>query len=73
MIIRDLRKQEAFDPVTAIDLPYAKQNPLRIGMRNYPAKAIEFMITEGVVGKTGNGKYYLRVIPSAMKTPQTDT
>ena len=60
-VIRDLEKQEAFDPVTAVDLPYAKQDLLRIGMRNYHVKAVEYMANEGIVGKTGSGKYYLRV------------
>jgi hypothetical protein len=60
-IIRDLEKEEAYDPFTAIDLPYAKQDLLRMGMRNYHVKAIEFMTSESVVGKTGSGKYYLRV------------
>ena len=59
-IIGDLQSQEAVDPITAVDLPYTKQNPLRIGMRNYYAKAIEFMVSEGVVGKTGSEKYYLQ-------------
>jgi len=58
-IIDDLRNHNATDPITAVDLPYAKRNPLRIGMRNYHAKALEFMMNEGVVGKTGGGKYYL--------------
>jgi hypothetical protein len=66
-IIGDLQKQEAVDPITAVDLPYAKQNPVRIGMRNYHAKAIEFMASEGVVGKTGSGKYYLRVQASSIR------
>jgi hypothetical protein len=61
LIIRDLEKQQAFDPITAVDLPYTKQDLLRIGMRNYHAKAIEYMLSEGVVGKTESGKYYLRV------------
>jgi len=60
-IIRDLQRHEAVDPITAVDLPYTKQNPLRIGMRNYYAKAIEYMVNEGVAGKTGSGKYYLQV------------
>jgi hypothetical protein len=60
-IIGDLQRHEAVDPITAVDLPYAKQDPLRIGMRNYYAKAIEFMLSEGVVGKTGSGKFYLQV------------
>jgi len=60
IIIRDLQKQGAVDPVTAVELPYAKQNPLRIGMRNYYAKAVEYMVSEGTAGKTHNGRYYLR-------------
>jgi hypothetical protein len=60
-IIGDLQTQEALDPITAVDLPYVKENPLRMGMRNYYAKAMEFMVAEGVVGKTGSGKYYLSV------------
>jgi hypothetical protein len=60
-IIRDLQKHEALDPVTAVELPYVRHNPLRIGMRNYHAKAIEFMLSEGVVEKTATGKYYLRL------------
>jgi hypothetical protein len=66
-IIGDLQRQEAVDPITAVDLPYAKQNPLRIGMRNYYAKAMEFMVNEGVVGKTGSGKFYLRVQASRIR------
>jgi hypothetical protein len=72
-IIGDLQKQEAVDPITAVDLPYAKQNPLRIGMRNYFAKAIEYMISEGVVGKTGSGKYYLRVQAPGSQAYESDT
>lgn len=60
LIIRDLVAEEAVDPFTAVELPYTKQNPLRIGMRNYYAKAIEGMVSEGVVVKVGSGKYYLR-------------
>ncbi|AFM24917.1 hypothetical protein [Desulfomonile tiedjei] len=60
-IIRDLQKHRALDPVSAVELPYARHNPLRIGMRNYHAKAIEFMLSEGVVGKTTTEKYYLRL------------
>ena len=59
-IISDLERQAALDPFTAVDLPYAKPNPMRIGMRNYHVKAVEYMVSEGVVGKTGNGRYYLR-------------
>lgn len=66
-ILGDLQSREAVDPVTAVDLPYAKQQLLRIGMRNYYAKAIEFMLSEGVVGKTGSGKYFLKVPGSRLR------
>jgi hypothetical protein len=71
-IIGDLQHHEAVDPITAVDLPYTKQNPLRIGVRNYYAKAIEFMVSEGVVGKTGSGKYYLQVKGSRREAPAPD-
>lgn len=64
-IIRDLQKHQALDPITAVELPYARHNPLRIGMRNYYAKAMEFMVNEGVVGKTTAEKYYLRIKDSS--------
>lgn len=60
-IIRDLQKHQALDPITAVELPYTRHNPLRIGMRNYYSKAMEFMLSEGVVGKTNTEKYYLRI------------
>jgi len=69
LIIRDLEKQRAFDPVTAVDLPYTKQDLLRIGMRNYHAKAVQYMVSEGVVGKTQGGKYYLRATGSRKQAP----
>jgi len=69
-VLRDLEAQAALDPFTAVELPYAKLNPLRIGMRNYHVKAVEYMVSEGVVGKTGNGRYYLRA-HDALKAGKT--
>lgn len=59
-IIRDLQKQNAFDSVSAIELPYATQDPWHIGTRNYPAIALQFLTNEGTVVKTESGRYYLR-------------
>lgn len=60
LIIKDLEAREALDPLSAIDLPYAKPDYLRIGMRDYRHKALEYMVNDGVVAKTESGKYYLR-------------
>jgi hypothetical protein len=68
-IIRDLESREACDPPTAVELPYAEHTPLRIGMRNYHAKALEYMVSEGVAAKTGSGKYYLQAKMSHKAPP----
>jgi hypothetical protein len=58
-IIKDLERQEAFDPGFAVELPYAKANYFRIGLRDYRPKALESLIQGGIVGRTEDGKYYL--------------
>ena len=59
-IVKDLEKNEALDPFSAIELPYAKKGVFRIGMRDYRPKAIQFMIANNIIGMTGSGKYYLK-------------
>lgn len=60
-IIRELEAREAFDTFSAVDLPYSKPNLIRLGMRDYNYKALEYMINEGVIVKTAQAKYYLKV------------
>jgi hypothetical protein len=58
-IIQELEKRDAFDPGSAVDLPYAKANYFRIGLRDYRPKALESLIQGGMVSRTKDGKYYL--------------
>jgi hypothetical protein len=58
-IIEDLKKKDATGPFSAVHLPYAKQSLIRIGMRDYHSKALQYLVADGSVGKTGDGKYYL--------------
>jgi hypothetical protein len=67
-VIKDLESQGAVDPVTAVALPYAKLSPIRIGMRDYHNKALEYLVTDGTVGRTSGGKYYLLVRPADKST-----
>jgi hypothetical protein len=60
LIIKDLERREAFDPGSAAELPYAKPQYFRIGMRDYRPKALESLIQAGIAGRTENGKYYLK-------------
>jgi len=60
LIIRDIKRQDAIDPASAVDLPYKKPSFFHIGMRDYGHKALESLVHEGIVGKTEDGKYYLK-------------
>lgn len=59
-IIQDLERRGAFDPASAVDLPYAKANYFRVGIRDFRPKALESLIQNGIIGKTESGGYYLK-------------
>ena len=58
-IINDLKKREALNPASAVELPYAKKSMLRIGTRDYRPKALEHLAMKQIIGMTENGRYYL--------------
>jgi hypothetical protein len=58
--IKDLERQQAFDEKSAVELPYAKSQFLRIGLRDFRPKAVESLIQGGIVGVTEEGKYFLK-------------
>ena len=66
-LIRELEVNGAVTDSSAIRLPYSEQNPLRIGLRDYKSKALEYLVSEGVVGKTDDGKYYLLITRDSVK------
>jgi hypothetical protein len=59
-IIKDLRKKEALDPDSAVNLPYAKPGIFRMGVRDYRPKALEYLTISNVVGMTDDNRYYLK-------------
>jgi hypothetical protein len=59
-IIEDLESKEAFDPSSAVGLPYARASMFRMGMRDFRPKALEYMILGNFIGMTEGGKYYLK-------------
>ena len=58
-IIDDLKKRAAYSAHSAVELPYAKRNLLRMGARQHRPQAIEHLIRENIVAKTEDGRYYL--------------
>lgn len=59
-VLKDLEQREAFDPSSAVELPYTKVGIFRMGTRDYRPKAVQYMIQTGVAVMTADGKYYLR-------------
>lgn len=59
-IIRDLEQESAYDPISAVELPYARQKLLRIGLRDFRPSAVDALLHIKVVSRTQSGKYYLK-------------
>ena len=58
-IIDDLKQKGAYSIDSAVDLPYAKRNLLKMGMRQHHPQAIDHLIMENIVGRTEDGRFYL--------------
>jgi len=59
-VILDLKNQNAFDPASAVELPYAKGQLVTITLRDYRPKALEELINQDEVRMLNGGLYYLR-------------
>jgi hypothetical protein len=59
-ILKDLESRDAFDPFSAVELPYAKAKFINIGLRDFRPKALQYMLQHEVVGLTEAGRYYLK-------------
>ena len=62
-IINDLERVGAQGPESAVELPYMKQQLIKIGMRDFKPTAMQSLVEAGIVGMTGSGKYYLKMKP----------
>ncbi len=73
MVIEDLRQKGAFDPNSAVELPYDKtsiaKTILQFKMRDFRPKAIEHLIIQHIVGMTEIGRYYLKKEKTLEKSP----
>lgn len=62
-IVRDLDFKKAYSAESAIELPYAKSNFFRIGLRDFRPKAVAALVQGGVIAQTAAGKYFLTKRP----------
>jgi len=59
-ILRDLQAKKAFDPASAVELPYSKTSMFHIGMRDYRPKALGALVKFDHIRMQEEGRYYLR-------------
>jgi hypothetical protein len=59
-ILRDLKEKKAFDPESAVALPYCKSRMFRVGLRDYRPRVMEQLVKHDVVRILEGEKYYLR-------------
>jgi hypothetical protein len=59
-IIQDLKAKQAFDPGSAVELPYCVKRMFRFGLKDYRPLAMEQLVKLDVVRVLEGGKYYLR-------------
>jgi hypothetical protein len=58
-IIAEMEEQRAFNAGSAVNLPDKRGNFFKMGAGNYRPKALNVLLADKVVIKTGGGKYYL--------------
>ena len=58
-IIAEMEEARAFTEAKAIKLQEERKNFFRVGTGNIRPKALNILIADKIVVKTGNGKYYL--------------
>jgi hypothetical protein len=59
-IIRDLKEKKAFDPASAVELPYCKDSLFHVGLRNYRPRALNTLVKHDVIREVADGRYFLR-------------
>jgi hypothetical protein len=59
-ILLDLQVKKAFDPASAVELPYNKTSLFHIGMRDYRPKALSALVKFDHIRVQEEGRYYLR-------------
>jgi hypothetical protein len=65
-IVRELDLKKAHDAGSAVELPYAKTNIFRIGLRDFRPKAIDALVQGGILSRTEAGKYFLKRHPQEL-------
>ena len=59
-VLVELERNEAYGPFTAVDLGVDRVRPLRAWCRGFRPTAVDILAREGILKRTGAGKFYIR-------------
>ena len=65
-MVRDLDFKKAYSAESAIELPYAKSNLFRIGLRDFRPKSVAALVQARVIAQTAAGRYFLTKRPQEL-------
>ncbi|HPD57959.1 MAG TPA: hypothetical protein P5294_09510 [Smithellaceae bacterium] len=72
-IIAEMEESQAFNEARSVTMQEDRQNFFRVGTKNLRPRALNVLISEGLVIKTKNGRYYLdKEKVSALKNMQNN-
>ncbi len=63
-IIAELKRRGANDPASAVELPDARRNMLRPGIRSFRPEGLRMLLIDDIVSMTPDERYYLKNDPS---------
>lgn len=63
-IIGELKRRGAHDPASAVELPDARRNMLRPGIRSFRPEGLRMLLIDDIVAMTPDERYYLKNDPS---------
>jgi hypothetical protein len=66
-ILKELSEQKALDAPSAVELAYAKADWMPKGLRDLRPKSLNDLVQSDIVGKTPEGRFYLRKQPHELK------
>ena len=66
-ILKELSERRALDAFSAINLAYAKADFLPKGLRDLRPRSLNDLVQSDIVGKTPDGKFYLKKQPYELK------
>ena len=72
-IIAEMEEARAFKEGRAVEIQDERKNFFRVGTKNIRPKALNLLISDGLVIKTNNGKYYLDKEKLAQAKVQLDS